>query len=106
MKLRSLSFVFVFFFFAQHLTADDGYRLWLRYDRITDQSKIKEYQSLTQAWLVEKESPTLQIAKQEFTAAMQGLLGSSLSYVNDIKQGTVVAVNSRSPILTSFKIDD
>src|SRR3954468_24095860 len=58
--------------------ADDGYRLWLRYDRIADEKLRADYTAATAnivlATPTGAESPTLTIARDELSAALRGLL--------------------------------
>ena len=35
--------VFILLLVPFRIVAEDGYRLWLRYDRIADENKMKEY---------------------------------------------------------------
>src|SRR5688500_2849900 len=59
--------------------AEDGYRLWLRYDPLQDATKCKEYASIIKYILGEKKSPTLEIAEKELKLAFTGLLGIEAS---------------------------
>ena len=65
--------------------AEDGYRLWLRYDRITDEPLRSAYSAgLTRIVLATPagtESPTLAAARQELTDGLEGLLGSPFTLV-------------------------
>ena len=72
--LRNVLIVFLIGVSASGL-ADDGYRLWLRYDLMQDATKLKEYTSLIKYIVVEKTSPTLDIAEKELNLAFAGLLG-------------------------------
>jgi alpha-glucuronidase len=59
--------------------ADDGYRLWLRYDPIADVTLRESYTTATRhivlATPTGTDSPTLTAAREELTAALPGLLG-------------------------------
>jgi alpha-glucuronidase len=56
-SLLALSFNFCF----QYKTAfaDNGYRLWLRYEVVKDQSRLKDYQFDIQEVVVEGNTPIL-----------------------------------------------
>jgi alpha-glucuronidase len=45
--------------------ADDGYRLWLKYDLISDVRMLTKYKNLIHASLVKGESATIQAARTE-----------------------------------------
>jgi Alpha-glucuronidase len=59
--------------------AEDGYRLWLRYDRIEDAAYVdaaaRALAHITFATPDDAESPTIAVARDELTAALNGLLG-------------------------------
>ena len=61
--------------------ADDGYRLWLRYDPISDVTLHQSYASAARhivlATPTGTDSPTLAAARDELAAALPGLLGSA-----------------------------
>jgi alpha-glucuronidase len=63
--------------------ADDGYRLWLRYDPIADSTLRESYAVATRhivfATPTGAESPTVVAAREELTTALPGLLGSTTS---------------------------
>jgi len=80
---------FIVYFFALTLTAslswaqfyfagEDGYRLWLKYDELQDQTRKKHYQKQLQSVLVEGQSPTSEVIRQELSYALRGLLGKAL----------------------------
>jgi alpha-glucuronidase len=54
--------------------AEDGYRLWLRYDRLAGASAIPEVTLSTPSGM---ESPTLAAARRELETGLAGLLGQS-----------------------------
>ena len=59
--------------------AEDGYRLWLRYDRIADEPQRAAYAAalggIVLATPTGTDSPTLAAARNELTAGLSGLLG-------------------------------
>src|ERR1043166_6312411 len=66
-------------FFAIPTRAEDGYRLWLRYDRIDDESLRRTYSERTRHISLQtpsgSESPTLVAAREELRTALEGMLG-------------------------------
>ncbi len=85
MKKTALLLLFSFFV-AAPLRAEDGYRLWLRYDKITDIQKLSEYKLVIQGWIFEDNSPISKAAKNELSIGLNGLLGL---YVAVLQQGLV-----------------
>jgi alpha-glucuronidase len=67
---------------AARTFAEDGYRLWLRYDRIADESWRQAYASafshVVLATPAGADSPTLAAARDELTTGLTGLLGAGV----------------------------
>lgn len=73
--MRKYLLISLLFFASIHLKADDGYRLWLKYDLIQNQSLktsySKYFNNLKCEW---PETPTITVAKNELKLAAKGLL--------------------------------
>jgi alpha-glucuronidase len=95
-----LTFILAVFFFAIAARAEDGYDLWLRYQRVGDQQKLNSYRTLVKGWMVDNASPTAEIARNEFRRALPALLGQP---VDELKKngvnGLVIAGTWKSPSL-------
>ncbi|RTQ48997.1 alpha-glucuronidase [Hymenobacter gummosus] len=65
--------------------ADDGYRLWLKYNLIADAAQRKDYQKAAQFVAVSGQSATLKVAAEELQTGLQGLLGQSVPMLSDAK---------------------
>ncbi len=66
--MKRIAFAFVFFsilFIANALHGEDGYRLWLKYDLISNPQKLQSYQQAIRGWMIIGDSPTLTAAKKE-----------------------------------------
>src|SRR3989304_2686827 len=70
--------------------ADDGYRLWLKYDLISDAHLQKEYRRLIHASMIKGESATIQAARKELENGLNGLLGSAFPQVDDVNEDGVI----------------
>lgn len=57
--------------------AEDGYRLWLRYDRIDNPTLLQRYRQTITAIDFPAPTPTLTAARQELLTGLQGLLGQT-----------------------------
>nr|WP_188814113.1 alpha-glucuronidase family glycosyl hydrolase [Hymenobacter cavernae] len=67
---------------AHPSVADDGYRLWLKYDLIQDAAQRKGYQRAAQFVAIEgTASPVLQSAAKELQLGLKGLLGQPVPVV-------------------------
>lgn len=88
--------------------AEDGYRLWLRYDRIANSQKLAQYNQFIKGWVVEGDSPTLGAAKSELQTGLNGLLGKEITALKTLQyDGMILAgTPASSPLIASLKIDD
>ncbi|MBX3739228.1 MAG: alpha-glucuronidase [Candidatus Didemnitutus sp.] len=80
LRFASFALVILSVLIARPLRAEDGYRLWLRYDRIEDDTLRTAYiAQLTHlrlaATCIQANSPILASAKTELETGLQGLLG-------------------------------
>lgn len=57
--------------------AEDGYRLWLRYDRIPDRHLLQQYRETLTTITFPASSPILTTARSELLTGLQGLLGQT-----------------------------
>lgn len=100
MLLRS--FIMLAILVSPNLHAEDGYRLWMRYEKVSDPTVLRHYQNTLQNILVAGNSPTLTIARHELENGLRGLLGFPVSASKKINTGTILAGTFDSPQLQSF----
>ena len=105
MKKILLFFVLAVIFVVSNTKAEDGYRLWLKYDLISNRQKLNEYTELIKSIKVEGDSPTLKAAKYELEIGLNGLLGLKIPEAGSPNQdGTIIIGKYKdSPLLS--KID-
>ena len=70
--------------------ADDGYRLWQRYEPITDVKAAKDYRQQIQHLFLPGSSPTLTVARQELQMGFKGLLGSAVNETDKLAANSLV----------------
>lgn len=80
MKKLITSFLFLLLFFS--VRADNGYRLWLRYDKVSNPTLLKQYREQIQSVYFPGTSPTLLAAKKELMEGLEGLLGAKILEVD------------------------
>jgi alpha-glucuronidase len=80
-----------FLFAAVLLKAEDGYRLWLRYDKINDPALLQQYRNNIAGVNFSSPSPTLSVAKQELINDLQSLLDKKISDQNTPGEKFIVA---------------
>lgn len=102
MEKKILSWSAILLFSLLHLVfAEDGYRLWLRYDKISNSQLLKEYRQSIKGFLIEGKSATLDAAKEELHLGLNGLLGASVPEVKAMKENIIVAATYNSSSLLS-----
>jgi len=87
--------------------ADDGYRLWLGFDPVTDRGYLKECERRFENVMITGESPVLRTAHDEFIAGLSSMTGMRISEVNSPEgRGTLIAGTfSSSPFIASLLPD-
>ncbi|GAB3296283.1 alpha-glucuronidase family glycosyl hydrolase [Hymenobacter humi] len=68
--------------------ADDGYRLWLKYDLMTDVAQRNAYRQAAQYIVADGSSAVLKTAAKELQRGLQGLLGQSVPVVAKAEAGS------------------
>ncbi len=92
------------FFTGATAKADDGYRLWLRYDLLPN-LVIDNLRPRITSLVVEGNSGTLQTVRAELTNGLTGLLGSApvLGTTIDRDGVLIVGTPSSSPVIASLR---
>ncbi|MBT1702307.1 alpha-glucuronidase family glycosyl hydrolase [Chryseosolibacter indicus] len=84
--------------------AEDGYRLWLRYDLIKDQAKLNAYKKTVTGFIIDGNSSTLAIASKELDNGLTGLLGSRVPLVKSVRDASVIIARFPSPLLKDINL--
>ncbi|OGU53664.1 MAG: alpha-glucuronidase [Ignavibacteria bacterium GWC2_36_12] len=108
MKKNTLTFILSLFLLCNsNLKAEDGYRLWLRYDLISNQERLNEYKELIKGCLIEGNSSTINAVENELQIGLKGLLGSDIPPIKSIgKDGILIASKySASYLLSKLKLE-
>ena len=87
--------------------AEDGYRLWLRYDKINDTKILNDYNTNIKGIFLDSESDIIKSAQTELMNGLNGLLGKKIDLQKSISQdGIVVAAKINSPLLSAIRLDE
>lgn len=89
MKKTFLLFIVGLFTYS-NIIAEDGYRLWLRYDKINNPALLTQYKKNIQTIAVEGTSPTLDIIRTEIKNGLSGLLGSEIKITGNAALNTSI----------------
>lgn len=83
---------------SQSVQADDGYRLWLKYDLIRDAKIRDSYKRLIQKTLIIGNSSVMNVVETELSMAVHGLLGKPLLHSKTLTHNTlIVALENALP---------
>ena len=87
---------------ANIANAEDGYRLWLRYDSLPAPA-VTAYRSQITSFVVDGNSPSLQVISEEFSSGLSGLLGRSISRADKIdRDGAVVVLLAKNKLAAAL----
>lgn len=93
--------------FAVSLRADDGYGLWLRYDRIQD-AQLRQ-RDASRATEIVRDGPagdrTLDLAVAELQAGLRGLLGTEVPVAQTADRDGAIVLRSGEGPATGYRID-
>jgi len=87
---------------------ESGYELWLRYHRIGDAARLREYRTAITHLEVEGASPTLVAARDELTRGLGGLLATPLPVgTGAARDGALLAgTPASSPLIAGLPLAD
>jgi alpha-glucuronidase len=107
MKHNLASFLFVACVLAivSCAHAENGHRLWLKYDLLSDAQLLKDYKESIRAIVVQGESPTMQAARNELQSGLHGLLGSAIREVKSVDQDGIILVSAYRELPTLENVD-
>lgn len=109
MKKNSCFLAFLFFtLLLQTVRAEDGYRLWQRYEVVKDQSLLENYRQTISEIIVFGNSPTAVITREELSNGLEGLLGKSLPVAESYNKNNAVIAGTpaNSKLIASMKLGD
>jgi alpha-glucuronidase len=83
------------------LLAEDGYRLWLRYDRVSNTGLLSYYRKHATEIVTQQSCPTFRAVQDELRMALQGLLGQEIPANSSVSKSGAIIVGTweESPIL-------
>src|SRR5438045_2503952 len=102
MTMRKACIIFCFALCSGMVFAEDGYRLWLRYDKIDDPGLLQLYRNQITGVFFAGNSPTLTVAKKEMLSGLEGLLGKKISAAKSENSASLRAGTFSSPLINSI----
>jgi len=98
----------VLLFLFSGLQGEVGYRLWLRYDSITDPAVLEQYNRMIKGLILDENSPVMTASAKELKLVLKGLLGKEIPDQKKIgKDGALIAgTPENSEIIASLNLDE
>ena len=87
--------------------AEDGYDLWLRYQRVEDAARLRRYQDvLVRQIVMTAQSPTMRAAADELTHGLKGLLGVTVPTAAEVSTGGAIVAGTpaNSPFIARLAL--
>src|SRR6478735_7113503 len=87
--------------------AEDGYDLWLRYQRVEDAARLRRYQDvLVRQLVVGGQSPTMRLVSDELIRGFKGLIGVSVPVAADVTGGGAIVAGTpaNSPFIARLAL--
>ena len=104
--MKKVPFLILFLFCTLLCKAEDGYRLWLRYDLINNNQLLASYRNSVTSVHFPVGTPTLVAAKDELQTGLEGLLGRKISIQNNLSNASIVVGTVKSSnIIASLGMD-
>lgn len=72
------------------LKADDGYRLWLKYEKVNNTALLNNYQQAFQSYNISGNFASATAIQYELSMGLKGLLGKDVKQVNSIADGCLI----------------
>ena len=84
--------------------AEDGYRLWMRYDPIKDSARLSQCRTTFTALLIATGSPTEDAIKSELVNGIGGLIKDKIPLVKSVDRDGILVVGTpkNSPLIASL----
>ena len=87
------------------VSADDGYGLWMSCKKLDDTTELKEYQPIFSSIVIEGQSETLGIVREEIKKGLDGLLGTNLPVNNTLTTGNALVIGTLKQSQLIQKLD-
>jgi alpha-glucuronidase len=104
--MKKIKLLFIILLTVQVLFAEDGYRLWLRYDKIDDPVILQQYRNALTGIYAEGASATAGIIKNELSNGLSGLLAKKIPFVSAVTDKCIVAGKAGSLLFSAQFTND
>lgn len=100
--MKRIPCTLLFLFILNTLLAEDGYRLWLRYNKVEDAPLLQRYQAALTTVSLAGQGAVLDNARDELLTGLQGLLDKKMTLLpGDVTGDLTAGVYGTSPAIRS-----
>src|SRR5690606_38987244 len=103
--MKALKFIFLFTLLNLPAFADNGYRLWLKYDLISQTNVLENYRKEINSIFSFNPSETTNIAINELENGFNGLLQKTIKNNLTIVAGSIVLLKEEDQSSYKLKVD-
>ena len=92
--------------FSNLRDCEDGYNMWLRYEKVKDRELLDHYLNNLQGIILPTNSEVLRCIRKEFEIGLSGLLGEGVNWLPDISTDGVLVIGTpdNSSIIQSLNL--
>jgi alpha-glucuronidase len=86
-------------------SADDGYELWLKYNKVEDPQKLSQYQKAISSVVITGKTATSDATREELKKGLSGLLGQDVTFEKTVTKGGTLVVGTPGNCESIKKLD-
>jgi alpha-glucuronidase len=94
LKTAGLMLFILMSLYPGELRAEDGYRLWLRYDREKDKNLITQYKVHATELVIESNDPVITAAREELQEGLKGLIGKKIPVRKKVSRDGAIIIGT------------
>jgi len=102
MYIKKQLLLYCFLLLGSIAFAEDGYRLWLRYDKISNNNLLNKYKQQVIAPAIIGKSATIDVIRAELEKGLGGLLGTQYTITDSIHRITKLVVGKGTQLDLGF----
>ncbi|HSU27733.1 MAG TPA: alpha-glucuronidase family glycosyl hydrolase [Chitinophagaceae bacterium] len=100
--MKKIFYLFYFLSFTINMRAEDGYRLWLRYDLVQNKTLLNKYRAQVNACSLFGNSEIIEAARNELSMGLSGLLGGKIPVYNVTPGNAAKILFAGTPTTSAF----
>ncbi len=101
--MKKSFFILMIICVIQNAFAENGYDLWLRYNKINNPALLKEYSKQISSIYIQNNSATSNIIQQELVRSLTTMLNTKIEFTKDRRNADVtIIINQQSPKLNTI----